>query len=206
MMVRMAILRIWKLLDPLFFFCSRLHYPPTSSANNSIFRVRITKYKGKTMILSDGTKISKNDLLLKIHLHNIRLLWEFIFIKNELCRTRKIYQTVLYSMPSLALYLTHHPLEENIKGVIGITTVNKGVSQLGFECFSPSSTLYKWVKKMGQLPISLLSFSTLKSFQRHNLTYLIMSKEKLYWKYMKGKYSGNLELFTTHNVTQNAKN
>lgn len=205
-MIRQIILRIWKLFDPLFFLCSRLHYIHPSPHSNSIFRVRITKYKGQALILSDGTKINKNDLLLKIHLHNIRLLIEFLHIKNELCRTRLIYKTVFYSMPSLANYLKYHPMEKGIKGVIGITTINKGVKQLGFECFTPSNPMYNWCKKMGQLPISLLSSSTFKSFQNHHLTYLIMSKDKLYSQYIKDTSSTNIELITTHNITQNAKN
>jgi hypothetical protein len=204
--IRLTILWIWQLFDPIFFICSRLHYIHSVSSNNSIFRVRITRYKGKTLILSDGTKIRKNDLLLKIHLHNIRLLMQFINMKNDLSRSRKIYKTVLYSMQPLARYLKNHPLEKNIKGVIGITTINKGVGQLGFECFSPSNPFYKWFKKMGQLPITLLSCTPVKSFQKHHLTYLIMSKENLYSRHLKEITSPNLELFTKHNQARIAKN
>jgi hypothetical protein len=158
------------------------------------------------MILADGTKIFKNDLLLKIHLHNIRLLMEFINIKNDFSRSRQIYKTVFLSMPSLARYLKSHPLEKNIKGIIGITTINKGVKQLGFECFSPTNPFYKYFKKMGQLPITVLSCASIKSFQRHNLSYLIMSKENLYNRYLKEMSLTNLELFTKHNQALNAKN
>jgi hypothetical protein len=204
--IRLIILWIWKLFDPIFFLCSRLHYIHPAASKNSIFRVRVTKYKGKMMILADGTKISKNDLLLKIHLHNVRLLMEFINIKNELSRTRQIYKTVLFSMPPLARYLKCHPLEKNIKGIIGVTTINKGVGQLGFESFSPSNSFYKYFKKMGQFPITFLSCGSIKSFQRHNLSYLIMSKENLYSRYLKEMSSTNLELFTKHNQALNAKN
>lgn len=204
--IRLLVLWIWKLFDPIFFMCSRLHYIHFSPSNKSIFRVRITRYKGKTMTLSDGTKIRKNDLLLKIHLHNIRLLMQFIHIKNDLSRSRKIYKTVLYSMPSLAIFLKNHPLEQNIKGVIGITMINKGVKQLGFECLSPSNAFYKWFKKVGQLPITFLSCTTKKSIRNHNLTYLIMSKENLYSRYMREISVHNIELFTTHNQARIVKN
>ncbi|MEH7356475.1 hypothetical protein V7150_23480 [Neobacillus drentensis] len=183
MSLRLTILWIWKLIDPLFYLFSRLHYINNDKNNQSVFRVRITKYKGKNYTLSDGTMINRNDLLLKIHLHNVRLLNEFIKIKNDLIRTRLMYRLVLNSMPVLASYLKGHPEEGKIKGIIGITTINKGIRSLGFDCYPPENRLYKYVKKLGQLPISLLSSSSYQHFQKNHLTYLFLSKEKLYNKY-----------------------
>jgi hypothetical protein len=183
MSLRLTIIWLWKLIDPLFYLCSRLHYITVENRKKSIFRVRVTKYKGQNLILSDGTMINKNDLLLKIHLHNVRLLNEYIKIKNDLNRARLMYKLVLSSMPSLANYLKVHPDEYRIKGIIGITTINKGVKPLGFECFVPANHMYKRVKKLGQLPIFLLSSSSLKDFKRNKLNYLCMSKERLYERY-----------------------
>lgn len=183
MRLRLTILWLWKLIDPIFYLFSRLHYIREENREKSVFRVRVTKYKGQNLILSDGTRICKNDLLLKIHLHNVRLLNEYVKIKNELNRARLIYKLVLTSMPSLAYYLKVHPEECHIKGIIGITTINKGVKPLGFECFAPTNLFYKKVKKIGQLPIFLLSSSSLKDFKKNRLNYLFMSKEKLYDRY-----------------------
>lgn len=183
MSLRLTILWIWKLIDPVFYLCSRLHYINDDKNNQSVFRVRITKYRGKNYTLSDGTMINQNDLLLKIHLHNVRLLNEFIKIKNDLIRTRLMYRLVLNSMPMLASHLKGHPEEAKIKGIIGITTINKGIKALGFDCFPPENHLYKYVKKLGQLPISLLSSSAYKNFQKNQLIYLFLSKERLYDKY-----------------------
>jgi hypothetical protein len=185
MSIRLTILWIWKTVDPLFYFFSRLHYIREDNRKKSIFRVRVTKYKGKNIILSDGTKIYRNDLMLKIHLHNVRLLNEYIKIKNDLHRARLIYQSVFRSMPSLAWYLKSHPQEMNIKGIIGITTINKGVKTLGFDSIQPSNHLYRKLKKVGQLPIFLLTKSTFKKFQKNQLNYLLMSKDMLYQKYGK---------------------
>ncbi|MDR6998446.1 YkoP family protein [Neobacillus niacini] len=191
MSIRLAILWIWKLIDPLFYLCSRLHYIHEENKKKSIFRVRITKYKGKNVILSDGTKICRNDLLIKIHLHNVRLLNEYIKIKNDLNRARLIYKIVLSSMPSLALYVNTHPREEQIKGIIGITTINKAVVPLGFETFRPTNGLYRRVKKVGQLPIFLLTKSSFRNFQKNKLNYLLMSKDKLYQRYGRNLLTNN---------------
>jgi hypothetical protein len=203
--MRLAILWIWKLFDPLFYFCSRLHYLQPDKPKNAIFRVRITKYKGKELIFSDGTKILKNYLLLKIHLHNVRLLLELIKMKNDVHRARYVYKVVLYSMPNLAQYLKHHPHEGRIKGIIGITTLHKGAAHLGFECYQPYNRFYRWFKKVGQLPISFLSNTSMKSLQKTEVNYLIMTKNILYKKYIK-EMPSNLELITTHNLYQNVKN
>lgn len=181
--LRLTILWIWKLIDPLFYSCSRLHYINDENNNQSVFRVRITKYKGENFTLSDGTIINRNDLLLKIHLHNVRLLNDYVRIKNDLKRARIMYKSVLNSMPLLASYLKAHPEEAKIKGIIGITTINKGIKSLGFESFPPANRLYRYFKKLGQLPIFLLSSNSYKRFQKNGLTYLFLSKEKLYEKY-----------------------
>lgn len=183
MAVRLAILWLWKLIDPLFYICSRLQYILDDQKKRSIFRVRVTKYRGKRIILSDGTVIGKNDLLLKIHLHNVRLLMEYVRIKNELKRSRMIYKLVLQSMPALTNYLKAHPKQDKIKAIIGITTLNRGVQSLGFECFIPQSYCYRVVKQLGQLPIFLLSGTPLKHYPKHELTYLFLSKEFLYGNY-----------------------
>ncbi|MFJ7725829.1 YkoP family protein [Neobacillus sp. NPDC097160] len=183
MSLRLTILWIWKLIDPLFYSCSRLHYIYDDKNNQSVFRVRITKYKGENFTLSDGTMINRNDLLLKIHLHNVRLLNDYVRIKNDLKRARLMYKLVLNSMPLLASYLKAHPEEANIKGIIGITTINKGIRSLGFDSIPPANRLYRYIKKLGQLPISLLSSNSYKHFQKNGLTYLFLSKEKLYEKY-----------------------
>lgn len=181
--IRVTVLWIWKLFDPIFYFFSRLHYIGDKNNHPSVFRVRLTKYKGRNLILTDGTIICKNDLLLKIHLHNVRLLSELVKIKNDLKRARVMYKYVLTSMPVLANYLQNHPNEEKIKGIIGITTLNRGVNTLGFECFTPGSKWYRFIKKLGQLPIFFLSASSMKNLQKHRLTYLFISKEKLYAEY-----------------------
>ncbi|MDP4084146.1 MAG: hypothetical protein Q8934_05970 [Bacillota bacterium] len=204
--MRVKILWIWKLFDPFFYFCSRLHYIQPMKTSQSVFRVRVTEYKGKEMILSDGVRINKHDLLLKIHLHNVRLLFDLLKVKNDIQRARLLYKVVLYSMPALAKYLKAHQKENCIKGIIGITMVNKGVKHLGFECFFPSNRFYRWIKKMGQLPISFLSVSSIKSIRKHNITYLVMSKEKLYQTYLKETQFKNNELFTTYKPIQKVKN
>ncbi|WP_309484859.1 YkoP family protein [Bacillus aquiflavi] len=188
MNIRMYLLSLWGLFDPIYFAFTRLTYVETNSyGEKTIFRVRLIKYKGKKLILSDGSKICKNDMLIKIHLHNIRLLKELSCLKNNTSRGISIYRHVLNSMPFLSSYIKKHPFENDIKGIIGITMINKGVQKLGFECFEPNQSLYKWFKFICQLPIFLLSQShfSLKNMHKNTPVFLCMSKEQLFRKYGK---------------------
>lgn len=184
MLLRPFLLTIWRYVDPLYFALTRLQYP-CQDQKEGVFRVRLTRYKGKDVVLSDGIIICKNDVLLKIHFHNARLLQELSNINHELSKGRAIFKQVLQSMPHLTTYILNHPEKAKIKGIIGITLINKGFAPLGFECFLPENKFYLWFKKTTQIPIYLLSCSKLsvRNIKKHQPVYLIMSKEKLLEKY-----------------------
>jgi hypothetical protein len=167
---------------------TRLTSIKSNDSYRPIFRVRLTKYKGKDVCLPDGTKICKNDVLLKVHLHNVRLLRETLRIQNSVTQGRYIYKRVKQSMPYLAAYMNSHQNKANIKGVIGITLINKGIKNLGFECFEPENKFYKWFKKLSLFPIYLLSTQSVSyDLNKHQLVYLMMSKNNLLAKYLKEK-------------------
>jgi hypothetical protein len=90
------LLSFWNiLLDPLYYFFTRLEY---LDHHSGIFRVRLTKYKGREVLLSDGTVIKKNDKLVKIHLHNVKLLSELKGVPCSVRRGRIIFRKVLMSI------------------------------------------------------------------------------------------------------------
>lgn len=176
------ILLLWKLTDPIYYTFTRLHY-----TQNSVFRVRLTRYKGKPIMLSDGCRIARNDLLIKIHFHNVRIFKELFHVKNDLKKARLLYREVEHSLPSLASYIQSHRKQEEIKGVIGITMINRGYNRLGFEGSEISSRFYKWSKRLIQIPIYLLTTSSpsIKQLKKLNLNYLFMSKDSLLARYAK---------------------
>ncbi len=171
---------IWGVIDPIYYHCTRLTYLPSYDGN--IFRVRMTKYKGRNIVLSDGTQINKNDTLVKIHLHNVRLLKEFKNINSEISKAKMIYSYVKKSLPEIDTYIQNHTETNKIKGIIGITTLNKGCERLGFEVFDISHPIYKWFKQIAFLPIGILSCknsSVLHVLKTNKPSYLLMSTRKL---------------------------
>lgn len=181
MKVKNCFISIWSILDPLYYCLTRLKYLDEVKENRPIFRVRLTKYRGRNVKLDDGTVIKKGDLLIKIHLHNIRLLRETHEINSEIKKARKIFQEVKRSLPYLANYVSKHPRSEEIKGVVGITLLHKGCTRLGFETFTLKNPIYRYFKQFIGLPIYMLSTNSVNKNILSKLfpKYLFMSKDIL---------------------------
>jgi hypothetical protein len=178
--MRDYLISIWDFFDPFYFSCTRLTYLEPKEDN--IFRVRLTKYKGKDMVLSDGTRINKNDILVKIHLHNVRLLKELNNIKSEIRKAKMIYRYVKKSLPGIDQFIQGHIDSNKIKGIIGITSLSKGSERLGFDVIDISHPIYEWFKRFAFLPIEILSgenSSVLYILRKHKPRYLMMSANKL---------------------------
>ncbi|HEX7064214.1 MAG TPA: hypothetical protein VF199_04035 [Bacillales bacterium] len=175
------ILLIWKLADPIYYACTRLR-----RTENSLFRVRLTRYKGRPIVLSDGCEIAKNDLLVKIHIHNVRIFKDLRHVKNDLKKTRLLYREIERSLPSLAVYIKAHRKRDEIKGIIGITMINRGYKRLGFEGSGISNHFYKWIKRMIFVPIYLVfaPSPSLRQLKKQKPNYLFMSKDTLLEKYV----------------------
>lgn len=183
--LRKLLIFLWRCLDPVYFHCTRLTY---IQRGKNIFRVRLTHYKGHPVILTDGTTITKNDLLIKIHFHNVYLLPKLMAVTNEFQKGRRFYQSVKHSLPGLARFLEAHPEKKRIKGLIGITALHLRTNSLGFETFEIKNPLYKKWKALSLLPIQYLSTGRLRS--RKNApgpVYFFMSKRVLIERYGSGQ-------------------
>lgn len=175
--IRQYCLSAWNIIDPLYFYFSRLHYIE-KNGTRTIMRVRLTRYKGKKITLLDGTVINKNDRVLKIHLHNVKLLRQMIGY-SEIRRALIIYKSVQESLPSIAHYLQMHDYAYEIKGVIGITMLHKGCKKLGFEVYPIHNSFYKLIKQVAISPIYFLSTSKVFKKLMPHPVYLFMSKDCL---------------------------
>ncbi|MCA1034864.1 MULTISPECIES: YkoP family protein [Bacillaceae] len=184
MIIRIWLIYLWDFLDPVYYCCTRLFHLKLEE-KYSVFRVRKTKYRGPDIILSDGSSLKKNDIVIKIHLHNSRLLKQLVHIKSPVSRGRALIRIVGESMPCLALHLEKHPDSDLIKGVIGITMINKGYQILGFERHPLTHRGYILLKQLMQAPIYFLSQpkAKWKDLKDAAPAYLVMTKQQLAAKY-----------------------
>jgi len=182
--MRRLICLIWSTLDPLYLFCSKLECLQNADGRPTVFRIRLTRYKGRTITLSDGTEIRKNDVLIKVHLYNVLLLQEMLELQDPVKKAFLLYRRVNESLPDLAKFVLYHPKTDQVKGILGITMLHTGYRRLGFESFPITSRLYLWFKRIGQFPMHLLFRP--ESFRIKDLPtphYLFMSKEAIFSKY-----------------------
>lgn len=182
MNVREKSLRLWGILDPIYFRFTRLEYVHNHEGKPTLVRVRLTKYKGMDVILRDGTEIKKNDLLLKIHLHNIKLLKRTNAYNSDMRKAIVIVKSVKDSLPDIVRYIEKNHYTEKIKGLIGITMLHKGCTKLGFDSFPIKNRIYKFLKKSALLPIHLLSTGKMGK-EIPDPMYLFMSKQELFRHY-----------------------
>ncbi len=179
-------LLVWKIIDPIYYFFTRLTYVENGKKESTIFRVRLTTYKGCALHMKDGTFIRPNDKLIKIHLHNVKLLKELVKFKCEVKRGRYVFQKVIESLPDLADYMESHPKRKEIKGIIGITTLHRGCNRLGFEIYEIRSKPYLIIKQVTLLFIYLISTSTVSkaTYKKQEPKYLLMSADTLVNRYL----------------------
>ncbi|GIN19747.1 YkoP family protein [Siminovitchia fordii] len=173
----------WKVIDPIYFQFTRLHHIKKRCGKKTIMRVRLTRYKGRDITLSDGTVICKNDVLVKVHLHNVKLLSEIMQYKSDLRRGKVIYSKVKDALPGVVDFIHLCNEIKEIKGLIGITTLYRGCEKLGFEPHPIKSLLYKKFKQTALMPIYFLSSNNRRNKKLPEPMYLIMSKAILLQKY-----------------------
>jgi len=181
--IRQYCLSVWTIVDPLYFQFTRLKYIE-KNGNKTMVRVRLTRYKGKRITLSDGTIINKNDMLLKIHLHNVDLLRKMQGC-SDIRKALIIYKSVKESLPFISSYLQSHEYAHKVKGLIGITMLYKGCHKLGFESFTIQNSFYKLFKQTALFPIYLLSSNQALNKEKPDPMYLFMSKDRLFNLYEK---------------------
>ncbi len=72
-----------------------------------------------------------------------------------------------------------------LKGIIGITMLDKGVERLGFDVITPVNPFYRFFKKVSHVPILYLTSKPVSLRHLPNSSYLFISKEKLQKTYQK---------------------
>lgn len=182
MVIKKYCLFIWRIVDAIYFNFTRLQYVKNKYGKKTIMRVRLIKYKGRNIVLSDGTRINKNDALIKIHLHNVKLLSQLnrcSDVRKALILHRSIHESLTY----ICRFLQLQKNTTEVKGLIGITMIHRGSKKLGFEPVAIQNQYYKFFKRAALYPIYLLSSNNVSNKKIPEPMYLFMSKKYLLDKY-----------------------
>ncbi|WP_353892589.1 hypothetical protein PRVXH_001945 [Proteinivorax hydrogeniformans] len=179
--MKKSIINIWGILDVIYAKLMGLYNIKKTNQDDSIIRVRFVKHWGSDITLEDGTTITKNDLLLKIHLHNVKFIKELSNIKSPIRKGMYAYREVEQAMPGLASFIETHSNYKEIKAVVGVTMLTKGTYRLGFEEKLIKNFCYRWIKYISQIPIYYLSNGCINKnmFRKNRVKFLLQSKESI---------------------------
>lgn len=118
----------WLVWEKLFHLMFRIQRGGT----DSIFHYRKRKYRGKTLQFSDGRTIENRDEVIELHLDN-KMLFRLMMESRSLMHVAiLLIREVEKALPKLADQLAGKADYNNVRGLYGITMINKGASQFGF--------------------------------------------------------------------------
>jgi len=95
----------------------------------------VKTYRGPTLVLSDGTKIERGDLILNLHFNNEMMMR---MAKEANGMTQLAVQLVRSGsafLPFLARRLEHDPQLQKVKALYGVSLLYRGTRQFGFDVF-----------------------------------------------------------------------
>lgn len=138
--MNVAFLNLWRVWDTIYYHSTRLQY---IEKNHNLFRIVLLPFWGERLVTNNGASINKNDLVLKLHIHNFRLAEIMYKKKDTKALGIMLLREVRKSMPGLARYVAQHPKSELITGVVGTTFLHRGVENLGFSTSTVDSKIYK---------------------------------------------------------------
>jgi hypothetical protein len=93
--------------------------------------VRIRAYRGRSILLEDGTELARGDLVLEIHLNNEHLVHLHEEANSEVRLAKRLVREIRGVLAEAAVYL-EHPEREAVKALYGISMIHRGVQALGF--------------------------------------------------------------------------
>jgi peptidoglycan/xylan/chitin deacetylase (PgdA/CDA1 family) len=110
---------------------------------STLFRLRVKRFRGRTLKLSDGTLLRSRDPIAELHLNNE--------ILQEITRTGKSPERIALlalkearrSLPALARWASNAPQGKEIRAVLGLTMLYRGAERLGFTICDPPALLKK---------------------------------------------------------------
>jgi peptidoglycan/xylan/chitin deacetylase (PgdA/CDA1 family) len=129
-LTKRSIIAVWMLWEKL--FIRLLHIEPVDRSN-PLLRLRVREYQGSMPImLDDGECIRKGDLVAELHLDNDRLFRLGALSRNTTQLAIQLIRGMEQLLPRVTERFQNDPTFRNVKGLYGISLINRGPQQLGF--------------------------------------------------------------------------
>ncbi|MBM7565473.1 polysaccharide deacetylase family protein [Paenibacillus sacheonensis] len=119
-----------------------------SVADGSIFHYRVIKYRGATLELSDGNRIADKDDVVELHFDNGMLLQLMTNSRSMMQLAVMLIREVKKSMPQLAERLALDADAQLVKGLYGVSLMNRGVENFGFDVHKLPKGLFDFSSRL----------------------------------------------------------
>ncbi|CCQ93694.1 Polysaccharide deacetylase [[Clostridium] ultunense Esp] len=169
---------------------------------DDFFYVRVIHYHGQRIGMEDGETIEKGDLILEIHLNNELLFKLGLRSRSRMQLVIQLIREVEKSLPVIAELLETHPKYRLVKGLYGISLVNRGVKPFGFSVLDlPKgllSHLIRYYLRFLMFAVHPRGGERLKT--KTDLLVpkiMVMSRKEILKRYGKGKESSPLTSLNT---------
>ena len=169
---------------------------PITTKMDSVFKLAVRKYRGKSLTLPDGTVLKTGDLLGELHFDNDLLLKISTQSKNPEKIGISLLRQVKNSLPDLAKTLQTDPAYRQIKAVYGITMIYRGANFLGFGIYDLYPAFFKIITTYYQRWLMIIfhpqGFSHLFKHRSKMIPkMLVISKNDLLRRYSAADNSGS---------------
>ncbi|WP_246628188.1 polysaccharide deacetylase family protein [Paenibacillus oenotherae] len=122
------IVACWLVWERIFHVLFRIQ----EGGTDSIFHYRKRKYRGKALQLSEGRTIEDGDEVIELHLDNSMLFRMMMESRSLMHVAILLIREVEKAMPKLAEQFAGKEEYANVRGLYGISMINRGAAQFGF--------------------------------------------------------------------------
>ena len=143
---KLAIVKLWLIWETIFHKVFRLK---TVNPHDPLLHYRLRKYSGETIKLENGDLLQKGDKVVELHFDNEKLFRFGIRSRSSVHLAIQMIRSMEKELPTLAHLMMENPANRKAKALYGVTMVNRGPQQFGFQIvdlkdglFARSSRLY----------------------------------------------------------------
>jgi hypothetical protein len=126
---------IWRGYDLAYRWLHGLEELPTEKG--AVLRIGVERYRGRPLVLKDGTSVQPGDLIATIHFHNEAVAALHDRNPNPVRAGILIVNAYERSLKALAGLLDDHPRYQPVKALTGTTILHQGVERFGFDIHPP---------------------------------------------------------------------
>jgi hypothetical protein len=116
--------------------------------SSDIFHIRVRPYHGKHIQLNDGETIRQGDRIVELHFDNRKLYEIGMRSKTAMKTAIQLIRAVERVMPKLAELILTRPEYAGVKGIYGVSLINRGPEQLGFSVIDLPRGLFSHITRL----------------------------------------------------------